>query len=493
MAKVSADDALARAQELNKLISQRVRHLDGDHSPLNSFYADPTLRMMRMQKFVQIGFGTGCIYSLGQGDSEPLYGQLAASVSLEDNNIDASEADIIKILVKQKISLNDQSWKPKLQQKTNALIQAIFKAMVKTKRYQDDLLLNRLWQEHAVHDFILYPHIYKRISHEEVVTRTRIKTVAKLRAEDSGSERAVWEGLEGNTENCGLLGDYLLFRADRDGLALPAFYRFYQHETGGVRSMGLRLDEQTHPGFSSKGWAVNQSHGIMVLGYILDRSDENRSPRIDGGASLLFVDETAEMFVGRDHDDILNLAPVIHMQAPHSLRPSCSRGILIRLSGSEKLGGQRDDLDAFDPTSTRRIRDARTRDFQKLLTIKFGHNENSKHDRVLSITTCSRILQECTGISAKFFLPTDMGGMGVFDNNPSNGKQIDNKRGTFSPLEPLGISEPPKGYSTRKGKHPDAEIEFDDISIDFSNPPEPFLDDTVAEKLLASRRRSRKR
>lgn len=51
---------------------------------------------------------------------------------------------------------------------------------------------------------------------------------------------------------CDLNGDYLLFRLDAPNAVRIAFFRYYAHRTGGVRSMGLRLDRE-HGFISSKG------------------------------------------------------------------------------------------------------------------------------------------------------------------------------------------------------------------------------------------------
>jgi hypothetical protein len=189
----------------------------------------------------------------------------------------------------------------------------IVDAVPETLWFSNDPRVRELWRD-LVHQEVGYiPHLNRRLH--------------------PGGDRVL-----GATE-CNMLGDYLLFRLDDPNTVRIAFFRFYAHSTGGVRSMGLRLDRQ-HGFISSKGWVARQEGGYLVAGYIIDRRNRNALPTPAGGFSLMSVAQRASSAFYVVAKNGLVMAPVVHMQAPFALGASCSPGILIRLYGVEHIASR---------------------------------------------------------------------------------------------------------------------------------------------------------
>lgn len=188
-----------------------------------------------------------------------------------------------------------------------------------------------------------------------------------------------------NFDNSKLKGDYLMFRIDDPGHVRPAFFRFYPHHLGErIRSMGLRLDDRFGR-LSSKGWVLKQNYGYMVAGYIVTRDHGGAVP--DGGFSLMNVSDDVQnrLVVARRGE--IEMAPVLHMQSTFASGGTASRGLLIRLHGAEKEGGQRE--------QTKEERHLATLDFHQDLIDRFGSK--------LSLSEVSQIIEKVTGINRYHF------------------------------------------------------------------------------------------
>lgn len=186
--------------------------------------------------------------------------------------------------------------------------------------------------------------------------------------------------------NCKIFGDYLLFRPDSAGDIRPAFFRFYEHETLCIRSMGLRLDPG-HGRLSSKGWVIKQQQGYLISGYIVDRSQSNGKVIMDGGFSNLWVDDNVGGTIYQEFEGSICLSTALHFQAPFSHKPSCARGVLIRVTGLENQGG----LYSQEKSN----RNIATYKLQSMLMDRFGE--------AISITECASYLESISQLPRSFF------------------------------------------------------------------------------------------
>lgn len=153
------------------------------------------------------------------------------------------------------------------------------------------------------------------------------------------------------TEEDNILGDYLLFRSEgivgkSNNLISRSFFRFYRHRNGHIRSMGLWLDK-AHGYLSSKGWVVNPDNYHLVVGHVVDRIGENLVDIRRGGGSTTMTIRHSEpnryTVINRENDvPRIQCAPVMHFRATSETEPSYSNGVLIRLYGVEKEGGNAD-------------------------------------------------------------------------------------------------------------------------------------------------------
>lgn len=140
-------------------------------------------------------------------------------------------------------------------------------------------------------------------------------------------------------ETAKILGDYILLRRDSLDVVRPAFFRFYEHETMFIRSMGLRLDED-HGRISSKGWVIVQQNGYLVSGYIINRSDPGGKIEVNGGYSNLWINDEADSPLYQETGGLISMTTVFHFQAPYGQFPTAANGLLVRVKGLDKQGGQ---------------------------------------------------------------------------------------------------------------------------------------------------------
>ena len=184
-----------------------------------------------------------------------------------------------------------------------------------------------------------------------------------------------------------ILRDYILFRADRDNVVRPAFFRFYEHETLYIRSMGLRLDDD-YGRISSKGWMVSQQYGHLVSGYIIDRTDPNGQVKVSGGYSNLWINDEQDSPLYQETDGLISMTTVYHFQASYGQLPTSANGVLIRLKGLEKQGGQQAQL--------QRNRNKATYDLQTSLIQRFQDQ--------MTVPKCCELLASRSGIDADLFV-----------------------------------------------------------------------------------------
>ncbi len=139
-------------------------------------------------------------------------------------------------------------------------------------------------------------------------------------------------------EQSPLKGDYLLFRHDNPETLNVAFFRFYDHETGGARAMGLRLDSE-HKNLGSKGWVTKQDGAALVVSYVVERRDPSGFAHHNGGSSALSVELAPNRHVA--DAQAVAFAPCLHFQSIFSMGSSCSRAFIVRFKGFEDIGGNK--------------------------------------------------------------------------------------------------------------------------------------------------------
>lgn len=178
------------------------------------------------------------------------------------------------------------------------------------------------------------------------------KEIFGLEMQDLSPDRAVFNFQRADRNPLGetseIFGDYLLYRAEaleaghRTPRVSRSFLRFYVHQNGFLRSMGLWLDEQNRF-LSSKGWVVQQKDNYLVVGHVVDRAPASLDKMRKGmGAVMMSVRFREDRYIVRRPEDgiqRLQIAPVLHFRSTDSGEASFSKGVLIRLKGVEHLGG----------------------------------------------------------------------------------------------------------------------------------------------------------
>ncbi len=248
-------------------------------------------------------------------------------------------------------------------------------------------------------------------------------------------------------DNCPLMGDYLLFSADAAGYARPSFFRFYVHDTGAVRCLWLRLDDPARR-IGAKGWAINQQNAqVYVVGYL-----ERRKPRAvvenAGGAICLSVSYDQTHFLNRTTNEKITHALVLFHHLPFEEKATASRGVLIRFTGVEHLGGQE--------SHSKEDRARETYSLQKKLIDEFGCQ--------LDLADCAKVLSEVSGFDERYYLE-DGGVKGVFNNYPDSSGHVQGL-----PIAPLSVHLSHTLPRATSGEEPK-----EDIYFDAKHPPGSFV------------------
>jgi hypothetical protein len=405
------------------------------------------LRRLRLCYFFRYIYHARYTTSLQIGKAktaDPIYGNIAKVINRSETMRDR-QVNALEIAAMTRLPKPDKS----LSVRTGLIVSSILAFFNKCPEYVERQDIRRAWQRYVFVDHIYDPHIYKRLTRQTIV------------AGESEYKR------EDNTANVQMLGDYLLLRSDTDGKVAAqtkshaAFFRFYEHDTGGIRSMGLRLDKD-HGRISSKGWSINQQSGVMVLGYIINRAvpktHAHLPPMIDGGASLLYVDTDCPAFVQRDDLGIITMAPILHYQLPFETGPSFSRGMIVRLKGCEHLGGQPNKNYDVDPAQMRAERNEETKKLHDSLRKKFGEDtgfSNMSHQKL------ANLMSAVSGIDTGHFQGSVVY-TGVFQNRPSE-RASKSPTDLFTPLTKMTYK------IDRNGKYVDNSAYLDKINANMKS------------------------
>ena len=246
---------------------------------------------------------------------------------------------------------------------SNGYVRNLILSLKHTSEYKENGQLRKLWRDvFGVEDGYL-PHLLSRLSRTEN---------NNLPEEDTTD----------------FLYDYLLFRPDYNGLISKAFFRFYTHETGHIRTLGLRLDNAHHY-LSSKGWLIKQEHGSLATGYIIDRSSSSGGILINGGVSSIFFNTSSTNPISRRdvRTKKMMMVSCFHFQAAYEREPTAACGVVVRLKGLEASGG------LFAHNKYRRNK--KTRRLQNTLSKRFGDPMDSDH--------CCDYLSNISGLSRMHF------------------------------------------------------------------------------------------